>query len=245
MDNVTSIALSRLVAQQRASDVTATNLANSATPGFHAERVVFSDWLVKARGATVPGNGTIAFTQDRATYRDAQTGPLQHTANPLDLAIGGDGYFSVQTPNGVRLTRFGHFSTSSIGDIVDGQGNALLTSTGGHLRLGATDHEITIASDGTLTTNNGQIGRIGIVKPNNDHSLRAEGGQLSAATAPTQIVAQPKLIQGAVEGSNIQPTLELTRMMSDLREFQFTSELVQAEADRQRSAIDKLTQTRS
>jgi flagellar basal-body rod protein FlgF len=245
MDNVTSIALSRLVAQQRANDVTATNLANAATPGFHAERVVFSDWLVKARGTTVPGNGTIAFTQDRATYRDTHTGPLQHTANPLDLAIGGDGYFSVQTPDGVRLTRAGHFSTSTNGDIVDGQGNALLTATGGYLRLSPTDHEITIAADGTLTTNNGQIGRIGIVRPDNDQTLRAEGGQLSAATSPTKTVVEPKLIQGAVEGSNIQPTVELTRMMSDLREFQFTSELVQAEADRQRAAIDKLTQTRS
>ena len=245
MDNVTSIALSRLVAQQRANDVSATNLANAATPGFHAERMVFSDWLVRARGTAAPGNAIIAFTQDRATYRDTQTGPLQHTANPLDLAIGGDGYFSVQTPNGVRLTRAGHFSTSSTGDIVDGQGNALLAATGGHLRLGPTDHDITVAGDGTLATNNGQIGRIGIVKPDNDQTLRAEGGQLSSAGMPTNPVATPKLIQGAIEGSNIQPTLELTRMMSDLREFQFTSELVQAEADRQRSAIDKLTQTRS
>ena len=138
MDNVTSIALSRLVAQQRANDVSATNLANAATPGFHAERMVFSDWLVRARGTAAPGNAIIAFTQDRATYRDTQTGPLQHTANPLDLAIGGDGYFSVQTPNGVRLTRAGHFSTSANGDIVDGQGNALLTTTGGRMRLTAT-----------------------------------------------------------------------------------------------------------
>ena len=245
MDNVTSIALSRLVAQQRANDVTATNLANAATSGFHAERVVFSDWLVRAQGATAPGNATIAFTQDRATYRDTQTGPLQHTANPLDLAIGGDGYFSVQTPNGVRLTRAGHFSTSANGDIVDGQGNALLTTTGGRMRLTATDREVTIASDGTVTSNNGNIGRIGIVRPDNDQTLRAEGGQLSSTSMPTKPIPIPKLIQGAIEGSNIQPTLELTRMMSDLREFQFTSELVQAEADRQRSAIDKLTLTRS
>ena len=58
-------------------------------------------------------------------------------------------------------------------------------------------------------------------------------------------MANPQLAQGAFEGSNIQPTLELTRMMTDMREFQFTSQLVQAEADRQQSAIDKLTQTRS
>jgi len=245
MDNVTSIALSRLVAQQRATDVTAANLANAATPGFHAERVVFSDWLVKARGTAISSNGTIAFTQDRATYRDPLPGPLQHTVNPLDFAIGGDGYFSVQTANGVRLTRAGHFSTSKNGEIVDGQGNALLTVTGGRLRLGPTDRDITVAGDGTMSTSNGQIGRIGIVKPDNDQTLRAEGGQLSSSSTPTKPVAAPKLIQGAIENSNIQPVLELTRMMTDLREFQFTSELVQAEADRQHSAIEKLIQTRS
>ena len=65
MDNITSIALSRLVAQQRATDVTATNLANAATPGFHAERLVFSDWLVKTPGGA-PGS-TLAVPQDRAT----------------------------------------------------------------------------------------------------------------------------------------------------------------------------------
>lgn len=245
MDNVTSIALSRLVAQQRATDVTATNLANAGTPGFHAERMIFSDWLVRAQGAKVPGNGTIAFTQDRATYRDTQPGPLQHTANPLDIAIGGEGYFSVQTPNGVRLTRAGHFSPSATGEIVDGSGNALLTVAGGKLQLSPTDHDITIAADGTVATNNGTIGRIGVVKPDNAQGLRAEGGQLLVSGSLTTQVATPKLTQGAIEGSNIQPTLELTRMMADLREFQFTSELVQAEADRQRSAIDKLTQMRS
>ncbi len=245
MDNITSIALSRLVAQQRATDVTAINLANAGTTGFHAERMVFSDWLVRAQGAKVPGDSTITFTQDRATYRDTQTGPLQHTANPLDIAIGGDGYFSVQTPAGVRLTRAGHFSTSATGEIVDGSGNALLTTSGGKLQLSRTDHDITIAADGTVTSNNGTIGRIGVVKPDNAQGLRAEGGQLSLSGSPSTPVATPQLIQGAIEGSNVQPTVELTRMMSDLREFQFTSELVQAEADRMRSAIDKLTQMRS
>ena len=93
MELTTDIALSRLVAQQRALDVTATNLANASTPGFKAERVVFSDWLSRQTGTSAPrGGGTVAFTQDRATYRDRQAGPVQHTANPLDLAVGGDGY---------------------------------------------------------------------------------------------------------------------------------------------------------
>ncbi len=243
MDNITSIALSRLVAQQRATDVTATNLANAATPGFHAERLVFSDWLVKTPGGA-PGS-TLAFTQDRATYRDSQTGPLQHTGNPLDLAIGGDGYFSVQTPNGVRLTRAGNFTLNASGNIVDMNGNALLDSNGRKLQLAPTDTDLTISAGGAISSSNGVVGKIGVVTPTNPQGLQAEGGQLFSVNGATAAVASPKLVQGAIEGSNIQPTLELTRMMNDMREFQFTTQLVQAEADRQQSAIDKLTQTRN
>ena len=243
MDNITSIALSRLVAQQRATDVTATNLANAATPGFHAERLVFSDWLVKTPGGA-PGS-TLAFTQDRATYRDSQTGPLQHTGNPLDLAIGGDGYFSVQTPNGVRLTRAGNFTLNASGNIVDMNGNALLDSNGRKLQLAPTDTDLTISAGGAISSSNGVVGKIGVVTPTNPQGLQAEGGQLFSVNGATAAVASPKLVHGAIEGSNIQPTLELTRMMNDMREFQFTTQLVQAEADRQQSAIDKLTQTRN
>ena len=89
------------------------------------------------------------------------------------------------------------------------------------------------------------MGKIGVVTPTNPQGLQAEGGQLFSVNGATAAVASPKLVQGAIEGSNIQPTLELTRMMNDMREFQFTTQLVQAEADRQQSAIDKLTQTRN
>jgi flagellar basal-body rod protein FlgF len=67
---------------------------------------------------------------------------------------------------------------------------------------------------------------------------------LLASDSPTQPVAAPKILQGSIENSNVQPTLELTRMMNDLREFQFTSQFIQAEADRQQSAIDKILQKR-
>ena len=91
MENATTIALSRLVAQTRAMDVTANNLANAGTPGYRTERMLFSDWLVRepamAEGKLTPSGGrNLAYTQDRATYRDQQEGPLNTTANPLDSA---------------------------------------------------------------------------------------------------------------------------------------------------------------
>ena len=170
---------------------------------------------------------------------------MQHTGNPLDLAIGGDGYFSVQTPNGVRLTRAGNFTLNASGNIVDMNGNALLDSNGRKLQLAPTDTDLTISAGGAISSSNGVVGKIGVVTPTNPQGLQAEGGQLFSVNGATAAVASPKLVQGAIEGSNIQPTLELTRMMNDMREFQFTTQLVQAEADRQQSAIDKLTQTRN
>jgi flagellar basal-body rod protein FlgF len=240
MDNTNSIALSRLTAQERAMDVVATNIANASTPGFRGQRIMFSDWLMRA------GNGeTVAFTQDRATYRDTAPGPLTHTGNPLDLALGGDGYFSVTTPRGTRLTRAGHFELDATGNVVDELGNALQDSNGQPIHLTPSDTRLTVAGDGTLSSENGRIARIGVVAPQDPLQLQAEGGRLFNTPSPTAPVATPKIVQGAIENSNVQPALELTRMMNQLREFEFTSQFLQSEAEREQGAIDKITQKRN
>ena len=246
MQNATAIALSRLTAQERAMDVTAVNIANASTPGYRGERMAFSDWLVKQTAPGLPpGSSPIAYTQDRATYRDPRQGTLTHTGNPLDLAIGSDGFFTVQAPNGPRLTRAGHFELSPTGSIVDEQGNALLDTNGQPLQLTPADTEISIAGDGTLSSQNGQIGKIGLVAPVDPQTLLAEGGRLYDTNGATQPVTAPKLIEGAIEGSNVEPTLELTRMMKDEREFQMTTQFIQAESDRQQAAIEKINTRQS
>ena len=246
MELTTDIALSRLIAQQRALDVTATNLANAGTPGFKAERTVFSDWLSKQTGTDSPrGGGTVAFMQDRATYRDQQAGPLQHTGNPLDFAVSGNGFFTVDGPRGPRLTRAGHFTPLPDGRLGDVDGNALLDRAGQPIRLSAADSMITVTADGTVSSQNGRLGQIGLVQPDDPNRMTAEGARTLRADSPTTPVAAPHLVQGAVEDSNVQPVMEMTRMMTDMREFQFTTQFVQAESDRRQSAIDKLTQART
>ena len=246
MELPTYVALSRLAAQQRALDVTASNLANTNTPGFKASRVLFSDWLSPQTGTDAPtGDRKLAYTQDRATYREQQSGPLQNTANPLDLAISGEGYFTVNTPRGPRLTRAGHFTQQANGTIGDMDGNALLSSTGAPLRIAPTDTAITITADGTVSTESGEIGRIGVVNPTDLNRMTAEGNRDLRADVPTVAVPQPKVVQGAVEDSNVQAVVETTRMMSDLRSFQFTTQFVQAESDRMQSAIDRITARKS
>ena len=243
MELPTYIALSRLSAQQRALDVTASNIANSSTPGFKASRVLFSDWLSSQTGTDSPqGDRRVAFTQDRATYREQQSGTIQHTSNTFDFALSGDGYFTVSTPRGPRLTRAGHFTPQANGTIGDMEGNALLDAAGRPLRLAPTDTEVTVTADGTVSTPLGTIGRIGVVTPSDPNRLTPEGSRDLRADVPTAPVAQPQIVQGAVEDSNVQPIVETTKMMNDVRSFEFTSEFIKSEADRMQSAIDKITQ---
>lgn len=237
------VALSYLSAQSRALDVTAANLANAGTSGFKTERVLFSDWLGRQPGTDGShGRKPIAFVQDRATYRDTTEGTLVHTGNPLDLAITGSGFFTVDTANGPRLTRAGRFAPLPDGTLADAAGNALLDTAGGKLRVGAGDAQLTVSRTGTIESENGPIGRIGVVQPADTMRMQAEGATNLASQSPTAPVDQPVVTQGAIEDSNVQPVLEMTRMMSGLRAFQYASQFVDAEATRQQSAIDKITQ---
>jgi flagellar basal-body rod protein FlgF len=241
MDIPSSVAASRLVAQQRVMEVVAVNIANVNTPGFKAQRVQFSDWLAPLKGTDAPrGDRTIAYTQDRATWREQRAGTLTHTGNPFDLGITGDGYFTVRTASGPRLTRDGRFGLMPDGTVADGAGDAVLDSNGRPIVLSSTDTQIAIASDGTVSSENGQLAKIGVVQPTNPMQLAAEGNTLFSSGSPTAAVTSPGVVQGSMEDSNVEPVLEINRMMDGLRQFQFVTQLIQAENDRQQSAIDKL-----
>ena len=242
MQNATTVALSRMVAQQRALDVTAVNLANAGTPGFKAERTLFADWISKQKGVDAPkGAQAVLFTQDRATYRSQTEGALGHTGNPLDLAIGGTGFFTVQTANGPMLTRAGHFGLQPDGTVGDSDGNALLDAAGQPVHVSPSDTQIQVAGDGTISSENGVLGKIGVVDVADVNKMQAQGSRLLRSDSDTTASTTPHIVQGAIEESNVQPIAETTRMMSELREFQFASEFIQAESDRRQAAIDKLT----
>ena len=116
----------------------------------------------------------------------------------------------------------------------------MLDVSGKPIRIPPTDVSVTISGDGAVSTENGPVGRIGVVQPADPMKLRAEGATHFLSDGPTSPVASPGIVQGAVEESNVQPVLELTRMMNDLRQFQIVTQFVQAESDRQQSTIDKL-----
>ncbi len=240
------VALSFLTAQSRALEVHASNLANAGTAGFKAERMLFTDWLGRQNGTDgSSGQRNVAFVQDRATYREDAPGTLTPTGNPLDLAIAGDGFFTVDTARGPRLTRAGRFAPQTDGTLADHEGNALLDTAGQKMRVSAADIGITVTADGSVESENGPIGRIGIVQPADTMRMQAEGGTTLRTDAATAPVDRPQVVQGSIEDSNVQPIMEMTRMMSGLRSFQFAAQFIEGEATRQQSAIDKLTQRKA
>jgi flagellar basal-body rod protein FlgF len=247
MDTPGYIVLSRLTAQQRATDVLAANIANAGTPGFKASHAVFAAELERQPGiAAPPGGQSLAFTWDRATWRDFAPGSLQHTGNPLDLALAGEGFFAVQTPRGERFTRAGHFTLSPDSQIVDPEGNPLLGEGGQPLTLPPGAVRIEIKGDGTVSSEQGQIGRLRLVRFDEPQRLAAEGDRLFA---PPQGVEpgpaeRPGVVQGAVEDSNVRPVVELTRLTAGMREFEFAAQFVEKEGERLGTAVDRILKRR-
>lgn len=244
MDSPGHIVLSRLAAQSRTQQVTAHNLANADTPGFRASRPIFASF-VEAQGRGVERSQRPAhYAWDRATWRDTAPGPIRQTGNPLDLAIQGPGFFVVETPRGERYTRAGHFSIGADGRIVDAEGHALLSDQGRPIAVGPADTNIEIRGDGSVRSQNGPLGRVRVVRFEDEQRLRAEGQRLFAADDEPQPVPRPAVVQGALEGSNVQSVVEMTRMMEELREFQMAVQFAEREGERQNQAIDRILRRR-
>jgi flagellar basal-body rod protein FlgF len=244
MDITTSLIVARLLGQERVMDVTANNIANANTPGYRTTRVQFSDWIENDQDSDGPsGSQQTIYPQDRATWRETQPGPINMTANPYDLAITGDGYFTIATQRGTRLTRDGRFGVLPDGTIADSAGNALLGTNGRPIQVPSTDTQIHVAGDGTVSTQNGQIGQIAVVKPNEPNRIQAEGGTIFSAPGGTTPLENAGIVQGGMEDSNVQPVLELGRMLDNERQYQMLTQMIQAEGDRHNNAIEKLLPT--
>jgi len=242
VENTSYIALSRMVAQQRAMDVRADNIANMNTPGYKGESVLFSDFLVRQQGvAPVPGGRTEQMVQDRATWRDVTEGQVSKTGNPLDVALSAEGFFAVSTAHGERYTRAGRFSLAASGQIVDMSGNTVLGTDSLPINIPQSDTNISIAADGTVSTESGAVGKLRVVQFDDAQALKAEGTALFAAAAQQpRVDSLPAIVQGAVEGANVKPIIEVTQMMGEMREFEFVSQFVDAESTREQSVIDRL-----
>ena len=153
MENTLLIGLSRQVTLERQMDVIANNVANVNTNGYKADRSLFQEFLMptaREDNFAAGRDRRISHVVDRATLHDFAQGSADHTKNPLDVAISGDGFFTVQTPAGERYTRDGGFQINNQGQLVNASGFPVL-GTGGPIQFQQTDKQVQIAADGTVT----------------------------------------------------------------------------------------------
>ncbi|MFC7476865.1 flagellar basal-body rod protein FlgF [Dankookia sp. GCM10030260] len=243
MDTPGYVILSRLGAQQRATQVLANNLANADTPGFQAHRPVFARFL-QPPAAAARGQD-IAYSIDRATWRETKPGPLTTTGNPLDVALRGDGFFAVQNAAGEeRFTRAGRFTLSPDGRVVDAEGHAVLDTRGAPMTVGPGDARIEIQGDGTIRSESGVLGQLRVVRFEAPQKLQAEGDRLYATDETPLPMDRPGVVQGAVEGSNVSPVLEMVRMTEEVREFQNAVNFADREGERLQGAVERILRKR-
>ena len=246
MDNSLLVSLSQQLASYQSMDVIANNIANASTPGYRREEQTFREYVEQLppdEGNSAPQ--TLTFVQDGGVVRDMSEGPLRNTGSQFDLAIHGKGFFVVQTANGERYTRNGHFQLDPSGQIVDDSGDAL-QGDGGAITINATDDgDIHIGADGTLSGKNGQLAKLRVAAFADETSLTKDGGSLySAAGQPSQATGV-EIHQGMLEESNVKPVVEISRMVEVMRSYQAVATMTQSQQDLMRQAIDKLGSTPS
>jgi flagellar basal-body rod protein FlgF len=240
MDNVSLVSLSHQLAAYRSMDVIANNIANISTPGYKRESVKFEELVQQVKPSdTEKGSQSISFVRDAGVLRDISAGRLEQTSAPLDLALNGPGYFAVQTAAGERYTRNGHFTLNADGTIVTESGDPLL-GDGGAITIAPDDGDISFGADGTISGKLGQIGKLRLVDFANPRDLQKQGDSLYATSQTPNTTTNAVVSQGMLESSNVQPVLEIARMIEVMRSYEATSTLEKSASDLKRSAIQKL-----
>jgi flagellar basal-body rod protein FlgF/flagellar basal-body rod protein FlgG len=216
MDSGYYAAMTGLVARTQALDTAAANLANAQTPGYRAEREFFRSVLLgpdaadSQLGATVNNYGLLG--GDRLSMAQ---GALEPTGNPLDLAIEGQGFFMLQTPNGPRYTRDGGFHRAPNGQLVTQAGEPVLSQAGQPILI--PPGEVTVGADGAVSVAGGVVAEVGVFVFPAGTELTPEGANRYVAPQGTTAIAatNASIHQGAIETANqdvVQGSLDLVMM---------------------------------
>ena len=236
MDNAIYAALTRQSGLMREMRAVANNMANGSTTGFRREGVVFSEHLTSLRD----GRETLSMANARGREVDLTPGSLTMTGGKFDLALERDGFFMVETPNGNRLTRAGAFLMSPEGELINGDGYRVLDDGQAPIALPPGTRSIGIGPDGTISADGQPVGRVGVFEQPDRALLRHFGGTLFAADG-AQPIADPLVRQGFLEESNVNPVLEIARMIEVQRAYELGQSFLDGEDQRIRAVITATT----
>jgi len=241
------IAASAGLKQQTKLDIIANNLANVNNAGFKKDGIIFKELIPpfepdtsfeSSRNTLLPAdvsNRNVAYVGINEFYTNHSQGNLVQTGNSLDLGLDGEGFFAVNTPQGVRYTRNGNFRLDTNEQLVTQEGYPVLGDAGGPVTIPAQGGNVTIDAAGTVSVGGGigitAIGQIRAVNFENKKDLVKVGADLYR-TADPQIKETPaanvSVRQGFLESSNVNTVEEMTQMISTLRGFEAYQKVIQS-----------------
>jgi flagellar basal-body rod protein FlgF len=237
-DNAGYSLINRQESLRRALTVVANNIANMDTVGYQEDQLVFQEYSVPDGSG-----GEMTFSQDIATIRTQGKGNLRFTGNKFDMALqGGEGYFVVETPGGLRYTRAGNFQLDVDGNLVTAQGHLVTSNGGTHINIPLTSTNVSINNDGSIVDDGTVIGKIGVATFSDPRMLRKEGGDLLMSITPP-VMNPPDILvkQGFLEESNVNSVQQLTKMMEIQRDVGSGSDLLKSISDITRGTIQVMT----
>lgn len=235
MDTAGYLNLGRQAGLLREMRTVANNIANMSTNGYRAERVLYSEY-VKDRG-TDHASASLGHGNVRAS--DFAQGALRQTGGTLDIAIEGEGFFRLRTPEGEVLSRQSSFSLSADGTVVDMLGSQLLDEGGAPIALPAGAGQPSIGPDGTISVGGDVLARIGVWSVDDPSALVRRDG-VRFALPPNATPTEAGVMQGFVEMSNVDPVTQISRMIEVQRAYELTQSLMEREDERIRSTMREI-----
>jgi flagellar basal-body rod protein FlgF len=235
MDRIAALAASGLRAKMEALDLLANNLANTSTIGYKGDQE-FNGLFIGAQDGVLPSQLPVVERQ----WTRFSPGQLQPTGNPLDLALGGSGFFAVAGPTGPLYTRNGAFRLSAQGLIVNGDGYEVKSAGGAKIQA-TPGIPLSIESDGTVRQEGADLGKIAVFDFS-DPSTLAKSGHVyfrSPESTPAT-VANPEVLSGRLEGSNVNAAEAAVRLVSVMRQFETLQKAISVSADMNRKATDEV-----
>ena len=220
MDVNSHVAISGQLAQARRLETIANNVANAGTVGFRAEGVSFSTIVSR----TMPFDTT--FSRGGGPHPDIRSGPLTATGNPLDVAVQGSGFLGILTSEGIAYTRDGRMQMLPSGDIVSLGGHAIVDASGSPLTADPRGGTLDISRDGVIRQDGRTVGSIGMFAVDLTKGYRRFENAAFLPSAPPEAVddfTSNGIVQGFTEGSNVNPILEMTRLIEVQRAFEAVS----------------------
>lgn len=235
MNNASYTTLTRQSGLLNELQVIAHNIANQSTVGYRQEGLVFGEY-VKA----VDGGNSLSMATANIHKTSLLQGQLTQTNGKFDLAIEGSGFFLINTPDGERLTRAGNFVTAGNGRLVTQDGFAVLDVGRAEILIPRQAQNVNIAADGTISSGGKPIAEIGLFRPINPVDLRHKDGVMFAAENGVETIEKANVLHGFLEGSNVSPISQITRMIEVQRAYEMGQKFNDNEDNRIRNALKTL-----